>query len=105
MTELAKWFTSNLASILISLYNGLIDYIINPLISMIGAFFSTVADLLPNYQPTLPSLAQIFGSEYLAWLNWFLPFSALVTGFGILVTSYTARFVISPALRWFKLVR
>lgn len=99
------WLSDNIGQLIRLFANGLINYIINPLIEQIGNFFYKCIDFLPDFQPDRILDSNQFGADLIRWICWFLPMPALASGMGILVVSWTAYFGIAPILRWFKFVK
>lgn len=99
------WLSENIGQIIRLFANGLINFIINPIIEQIGNFFYIIIDYLPNFSPDRILDKDQFGSELIGWICWFLPLNAMLTGMGILVVSWTAYFGVAPILRWFKFVK
>lgn len=100
-----NWIADNIGQLLKLFANSIINYIINPIIEQVGSFFYKCIDYLPTFRVDNLLNTDAFGGQLLSWINWFIPMSALASGVGILVVSWTAYFGIAPLLRWFKFVK
>ena len=104
-SDFAGWFSQNIDALLISMANGVIMFIINPLIKLIGTTFQSAVSLLPTFQLGSLDMATIVGSDFLAQMNWFVPFDVVNNAFVAIATAISCHYLVFPVLRWFKLVK
>lgn len=100
-----NWFSANIDALLLSMVNGVINLLINPIIAAIGTAFTWACGFLPDFSIGSLDISAVFDSQFLAYLNWFVPFDALTPCFVTIFTAISVYYLVFPLLRWFKLVK
>lgn len=73
----------------------------------VSSIFNNFAEALANVLPTSPfqEFIQAFSDiPYLGWLNWFVPFRAMLTIFAAWLGAIALFYLYSIAMRWLKMI-
>lgn len=102
MGAFADWLKNLFGWAFDCLWNLLVD-LFNAIIVAFCAIFSTIIELLPTVDASAP--VSITDSDFLGFLNWFLPVGHMVQSLGLYITAMLLYFGIGPLLRWVKVIK
>lgn len=79
-----------------TLYEGIVNTVTKLLQAVLSLLpKSPFTDFIASWSP---------GSQYIGWLNWFLPVGTLLTITGVWLAAVTAFYLISIVARWIKVI-
>ena len=68
------------------------------------SFGNTIVNILPK-SPFLQYIQPFAESQYIAWLNWFIPFGDIIVIFGSWLGCVAVFYLAQIVLRWVKVIQ